>query len=222
MDHADSDVQNRYQSLFEEMPVGVFYQNADGSLIDVNQAALEMFGLSRDQLLGRTSYHPEAVIDENGTDLPPERHPSMLPQDREPVAMRLWRLSPGGGTLLAADRCDPHSCREAVPAGFRHPARHHRAKRTEDIMSARLRLQQFATTACSMEKLLQATLDEAEKLTGSSIGFYHHFSEEQQALTLQAWSTRTMTEFCRAEGNGLHYPLAQAGVWVDCISERRP
>lgn len=228
MDHADCDVQNRYQSLFEEMPVGVFYQDPDGTLIDVNRAALEMFGLSRDQLLGRTSYHPEwRVIDENGTELPPERHPSMVAlRTGKPVANAVAGVySPERGdfTWLRITAIpqfipgEPAPCRVFVTL-----LDITERKRTEDIMSARLRLQQFATTACSMEKLLQATLDEAEKLTGSSIGFYHHFSEEQQALTLQAWSTRTMTEFCRAEGNGLHYPLAQAGVWVDCISERRP
>jgi PAS domain S-box-containing protein len=31
-----------------------------------------------------------------------------------------------------------------------------------------------------------------------------------------------MKEFCRAEGKGAHYPIDQAGVWVDCFHQRRP
>lgn len=74
-----SGMQQRYQILFENMAEGAYYQEADGSLADVNQSALEMFGLSRDQFLGRTSYHPEwRVINGDGTSLLPEEHPSMV------------------------------------------------------------------------------------------------------------------------------------------------
>lgn len=69
----------QYRIMFDQMAVGAFFQEPDGSLVDVNQAALEMFGLSRDQFLGRTSYHPEwRVINGDGTGLPPEQHPSMV------------------------------------------------------------------------------------------------------------------------------------------------
>ena len=45
---------------------------------------------------------------------------------------------------------------------------------------------------------------------------------KQQDLHLQAWSTRTVRDFCRAEGRGTHYPIAQAGVWADCVHEGQP
>lgn len=94
-------------------------------------------------------------------------------------------------------------------------------KRTENVIMARMRLLQFAATH-SVEDLLQATLDEAEMLTDSSIGFYHYVEADQKTLSLQNWSTRTMQEFCTAQGQGLHYDVAEAGVWVDCIHHRRP
>jgi len=73
------DLQSQYRFLFDNMIHGAFFQDADGRLVDVNGAALELFGLSRDQFLGRTSYHPEwHVIDENGAPLLPEQHPSMV------------------------------------------------------------------------------------------------------------------------------------------------
>lgn len=94
-------------------------------------------------------------------------------------------------------------------------------KRVEQIMQARLRLLQFADTH-SLEELLQATLDEAEALTGSTIGFYHFLDDDERILTLQSWSTNTLENMCAAEGAGSHYAVAQAGVWVDCVRERRP
>jgi signal transduction histidine kinase len=94
-------------------------------------------------------------------------------------------------------------------------------KRKDAINASYLRLLKFAVTH-SADELLEETLNEAEKLTGSLIGFYHFVDADQQALTLQNWSTRTKTEFCKAEGKGQHYAINAAGVWVDCVYERKP
>ncbi|MDD2542209.1 MAG: GAF domain-containing protein, partial [Desulfuromonadaceae bacterium] len=94
-------------------------------------------------------------------------------------------------------------------------------KRTQEILEARLRLMEYSLTH-SIDELLRETLDEVENLTGSSIGFYHFLDSDQQVLTLQAWSTRTSTQFCKVEGNGNHYHISQAGVWADCVRERTP
>ena len=69
---------DKYRTLFENMSQGVFFQRADGSLVDCNPALLDMFGLTREQFLGRSSMDPSwKVIDEGGSDLPGEQHPSM-------------------------------------------------------------------------------------------------------------------------------------------------
>lgn len=71
--------EKKFRQLFENMAQGVFYQNKDGSLIDINPAALKMFGLTQEQFNSRDSYNPEwKVICEDGTVIPPEDHPSMV------------------------------------------------------------------------------------------------------------------------------------------------
>jgi PAS domain S-box-containing protein len=95
------------------------------------------------------------------------------------------------------------------------------SKSLENILKVRRYLLQFALTH-SMEELLQATLDQLEKLTGSQIGFYHFLEADQKTLSSQTWSTRTLKRFCKAEGTSLHYNLSEAGVWVDCVRKRRP
>jgi PAS domain S-box-containing protein len=94
-------------------------------------------------------------------------------------------------------------------------------KLTEKFKSIRLSLYEFSVTH-SLEELLKKTLDEVCELTGSPIGFYHFVEADQKTLTLQAWSTRTVNEFCKAEGKGLHYGIDKAGVWVDCVHEKKP
>jgi PAS domain S-box-containing protein len=94
-------------------------------------------------------------------------------------------------------------------------------KRLQDVVKLRLDLMEYAGTH-SLEELLQKTLDEIGALTNSPIGFYHFVEPDQKTLSLQAWSTRTVKEFCTAKGKGMHYGIDKAGVWVDCVRERRP
>lgn len=68
-----------FRSLFETMAQGAFRQRADGTFLDINPAALGMFGLSREEFLTRTSESSAwNVIREDGTPLPGLEHPSMV------------------------------------------------------------------------------------------------------------------------------------------------
>lgn len=93
-------------------------------------------------------------------------------------------------------------------------------KRSKKILELRFKLMQYAASY-NLEEFLQASLDEIGTLTGSPIGFYHFVEADEKTLSLQAWSTRTAREFCKAEGKGLHYGIDKAGVWVDSIRERK-
>jgi diguanylate cyclase (GGDEF)-like protein len=94
-------------------------------------------------------------------------------------------------------------------------------ERAEALLGVRLILWEYAADHSTRE-LMQKALDEIEALTNSRIGFYHFVEEETHALTLQAWSTATSQDFCKAEGAEMHYSIDQAGVWVDCIYQRQP
>ena len=66
------------QALFNDMAQGVFFLDADGTPVEVNPAALEIFGLARDQFLSHRPHRPHwRLIAPDGTELPPEQYPSM-------------------------------------------------------------------------------------------------------------------------------------------------
>ncbi|MBN1303080.1 MAG: PAS domain S-box protein [Anaerolineales bacterium] len=94
-------------------------------------------------------------------------------------------------------------------------------KNSEELLKLRMRLIEYSAKH-SLGELLQKTLDEVGEYTKSLIGFYHFVEPDQKTISLQAWSTETLTRFCKAEGKGEHYPLDSAGVWVDCVREGRP
>ena len=92
--------------------------------------------------------------------------------------------------------------------------------REQRVNAARLELLERDPSS-TLTELLTATLDLAEALTGSRIGFFHFVEEDQSTLWLQAWSTNTVARMCTAEGAGSHYPVDQAGVWADCVRTGR-
>lgn len=88
------------------------------------------------------------------------------------------------------------------------------------LIKLRLDLVEIAY-GCSIDEFLQIALDKIAAFTDSPIAFYHFVEPDQITISLQAWSTRTLREFCKAEGKGMQYALDEAGVWVDCVRERR-
>ena len=95
------------------------------------------------------------------------------------------------------------------------------ARRTEELVGLRYQLLDYASQH-SVHELLQYALDEVCRITASPVGFCHFVDPDQQGLTLQAWSSRTLKEFCRADGIGMHYGIDQAGVWADCVRTKAP
>ena len=68
-----------FRTLLELMSQGVIYYDAEGHIIDANTAALNILGLTIDEIRGRTPYDPRwRVIAADGSDFPPELHPSLI------------------------------------------------------------------------------------------------------------------------------------------------
>ncbi|MBK6712620.1 MAG: PAS domain S-box protein [Chloroflexi bacterium] len=207
-------VDHSYRTLVESMRDGGLTLTAEGVILYANGRFAEMLKTPLHELIGSpiAAWMPPdsqeilAVMLNGGN---PKRGEELSFAARDettvPVYLSIERLA-------VADSLN-HFCLVATDLTER--------KRTEQIMAARLRLLQFAAMH-PLKELLQSTLDELEILTGSRIGFYHFLDADQETLLLQTWSTRTLQEICQAEGDGLHYNISEAGVWVDCIWERRP
>ena len=71
--------ERRFRSLFENMTLGVVYQEVDGRITLANHAAEEILGLTIEQMQGRTSIDPRwRAVHEDGSDFPGEDHPAMV------------------------------------------------------------------------------------------------------------------------------------------------
>jgi len=204
----------------DAFPIGISVADAQGRILQINAAAVRLLGLEATEPLGQSLHSPEwKLLRGDGSPWPVEALPGLRAL-REQVRIEgaeMGVLRPDGEVVWLQVTAEPLGP-DQVLITYGDVSESHRSKQ---ILSARARLTE-AALELSLEHLLRATLDEAETLTGSCIGFYHFMEEDQVHLRLQAWSTRTEAEFCRAEGKGSHYPIAQAGVWADCVRARRP
>jgi PAS domain S-box-containing protein len=209
----------RYIDLYDNAPDMYLSVNAKTALIEqCNQTLADALGCPKDELIGRSGfeiYHPDCR-DEAGkafrafleTGEIHDKELQLLKKDgsKLDVSLNVSAVRAGDGTIVS----NRSTLRDITERW-----------RNRMINASRIRLMQFAATH-SLDELLEETVNEAEKATDSLIGFYHFVHDDQQALTLQNWSTRTKGQFCKARGKGLHYPVAEAGVWVDCVRERTP
>ncbi|OQA35592.1 MAG: hypothetical protein BWY53_00748 [Parcubacteria group bacterium ADurb.Bin326] len=70
------------------------------------------------------------------------------------------------------------------------------------------------------KELYNFVLDKIVQLTQSSIGFFHLVSDDQKTVYLTTWNGEAM-DSCKAPKIG-HYPLTEAGNWVDCVRQKKP
>ena len=95
----------------------------------------------------------------------------------------------------------------------------HRLRMSDARLQALFNLSQQSGGLAERE-LLQLGIDEAVRLTGSSIGYLHFIGDDQDTLELVAWSTGAQRQ-C-AVVHDCHYPLSAAGVWADSVRTRQP
>lgn len=75
----ENESSNFYQLVFESLTEGIVVQDKDFKIIFFNETACHILGLSRDQLLGKTSLDPSwKSIREDGTPFPGEEHPAVV------------------------------------------------------------------------------------------------------------------------------------------------
>jgi len=204
----------QYRAVIETSPDGFWIHDRQGRLLEVNEAYTRLSGYTRAELLSmwvgdlEASESPAEVvahlekIAREGCDLFQALHRAKSGRLwQAEVNITYWPIE--GGRFFAFIR-DVN-----------------RRQRSEALLKTRLHLSEIAITG-SLDDLLQAALDEAERFTGSRIGFLHFIDPDQEHVTLQAWSSNTLKNMCKTIGKGLCYPISEAGVWVECVRQRRP
>lgn len=92
-------------------------------------------------------------------------------------------------------------------------------KLDESRLEALLRLNQMVEAP--LQDIASRTMEEAVRLTGSTIGYIAFLNSEQTVLTMHAWSQAAM-EQCRVANKPIDYPVASTGLWGEAVRQGRP
>jgi len=187
-----------------------------GKILESNEAFLKLTGYSKNELLDMTTLtlnfwvNPEdrermvKIIEKEG------RLDNFQLLGRNKSGEFLNLIQSGESIYINKEKCLISSLQDITE----------RIK-NEKIMRLRVDLWEYSTNHTVIE-LMTKSLDAIEAITDSKIGFFHLVNDEKKSLVLKAWSTRTKADFCKAEGEDMHYPLENAGVWADCVRTRKP
>lgn len=229
IEHKLRESENKFRSVIEYSSDGIALIDRQGRITEWNHAAEEITGFSRSEVMG------QEMSEISFQCLPKEnRNPT-----RQQVIRQQWNAVIQNEYSSGLDQNKVYEIE--TPQGTRRFIQNNgfaiqtdssaiagvlmrdvtESKQLENIIHARMRLFEYSAQH-SLEELLTRTLDEVCAITNSPIGFYHFVEPDQQTLSLQAWSTRTLQEYCQAEGKGMHFDVDQAGIWMDCIRQKQP
>ncbi|KAF0128409.1 MAG: PAS/PAC sensor hybrid histidine kinase [Bacteroidetes bacterium] len=208
------------KSTFDSLQDAVFIIDAKTSTItDCNNAAAEIFGYSRQEIVGNSTeflhINKEAL---------------------EEFRKQLYSAIADKGFLFLPSFTMRRRDGNVFPT-------EHTVVQLLDEQGARIgwvSVVKDITTEKKHDNLIQNTLDIYEKsehltteeilnysielgiqLTNSEIGFFHFVNYDQETISLQTWSAKTM-EICNVPKLDTHYPISKAGVWVDCFYQKKP
>jgi PAS domain S-box-containing protein len=209
--------EERYHSIFESVQEVYFEALLDGTLVEISPSIeiITKGQFSKNEMIGKSFAGIYANPDERTI------YFSKLFEQKIVKDYKLGLRNKDGSIIHAAVSsalvCDDNGKPLKITGILRDISER---KLSEKILEIRLQLTEFAQLHSRYE-LQQKLLDELEVLTGSSIGFFHSVDADQKTLTLQSWSTNTLQTMCTAEGASQHYGIDKAGVWVDCVRQRK-
>ncbi|MCG8068491.1 MAG: EAL domain-containing protein [Candidatus Thiodiazotropha taylori] len=204
----------RYQSVIETANDGFWVIDIHGNILEVNDSYCRLSGYTREELL---QMHI-SEIDANETREDTLTHIKDIVNKKNVLFETRHRHK--NGTLWDAEISTSYSDIEG--GRFFVFIRDIRERKfNEQIANLRDGLSKIVYQG-EMDNIMRVALDIAESITQSQIGFYHFVEKDQKTLSLQVWSSNTLKNMCHSEGEEMHYPIDQAGVWVDCIHQGKP
>ena len=89
----------------------------------------------------------------------------------------------------------------------------------ESRLQALLKLNQM--TSSSLPEITYFALEEAIRLTSSTIGYVAFLNEDETLMTIQRWSESVMRK-CAVVDKPMVYPVEKTGLWGEVVRQRRP
>ncbi|MCB0753171.1 MAG: PAS domain S-box protein, partial [Ignavibacteriae bacterium] len=204
-----------YRSIIQDSLEGFWLINKNGNFLDVNEAASKMLGYTKEEIIKlditeivvkKEFKNFEEQITETSKLINHKFNSKLIRKDKHiiEVEVSLSSIAKNGKNVIVGFIRD---ISEEV--------------RSKQILKKRIELAEYSANH-TVDEVIQKALDFAEELTNSKISFWHHIAEDNENISLQQWSTNTKNENCTAQNESHHANISSAGIWADCIRQRKP
>lgn len=213
--------EEQFKTIFNSSPYAISLTSIkEGVILDVNESFEKISGYPRAELIGRTSR-------ELGFWSQPQQRTAIVEKvlqagkvDEEEIQFTIK----GGEvihtkvTVRLISFSDNKYLLNIIEDITEKKLLQHTAKKEEEAVKILFELynQSFEM---SEEELFDLAIDRAVQLTDSKIGFFHKVSEDQEHILLTTWNKEALKNCTAVFDN--HYPISQAGNWVDCLREKK-
>ncbi len=213
--------EERFSRFFRASPVGISISClADGQYLDVNDAWLDLFGYTREEVIGQNALNLRIWVS-------PEDRPKMVEILIEQGAIQEFetRLCRKSGEIM-----DALFSAEVIELagqqyilGLTHDVTER--KQTAEALwlhservQALLNLNQM--TDATLQEITAYALEGAVRLTQSKIGYVEFLNDDETILTMHSWSKEAMHE-CAITHKPIHYNVHETGLWGEAVRQRR-
>ena len=94
-------------------------------------------------------------------------------------------------------------------------------ERALNALRTQVLLQLKQMTQATLQEVTDFALEEAIRLTQSTIGYLAFLNDDESILTMHSWSKSAMAE-CAIADKPIIYPVETTGLWGEAVRQRRP
>src|SRR6185369_2990242 len=217
--------ERHFRALFDQAMVGMARSAVDKRWIEVNPALADMLGYKPEEMIGRTwseMTHPEDLAPDE------ERFEAVIRAEIDGYSLEKRFLRRDGSAIhtqiSARGIRAPGGKLDSFAVVIEDMTQHHETERAlaQQVKRAAVLLElPLKAEALSENEFMKYALEQAEALTGSSIGFMHFVNADGESIELVAWSQSTLDKYCTAAFD-CHYPISEAGIWAEAARAKTP
>ncbi len=206
--------EDRFKKLFEHhAAIKVLIDPETGNIIDANHSAADFYGWSIEELkrmnIQQINIIPSEIISNNFEKIRSTRQNRFIfSHHRSDGSVR--------DVEVFSNKIDVEG--KEILYAIIHDITER--KRYESFITFRIRLLELAETN-SVKQLLKLTIEEVERMTDSSIGFFHLVDEDQNTISMQTWSTGPITAIHKTTRRGARFQPKEKEIWTESLRDQR-
>ncbi len=214
------ETQELFSLFMQYTPVYTFIKQIEKNqsrVLQLSENFIEMLGRPAEELRGHTMdemFPPDFAGKITADDIAVVMGGNVVQLDEEfngrsYITIKFPMLREGKDALLAGYTIDVTERRKAEET----------IRLNEERAQVLMTLNQM--TEASLQELTDFSLEEAVRVTKSTIGYLAFMNEDESVLTMHSWSKAAMAK-CGIIDKPIEYPIEKTGLWGEAVRQRRP